>query len=55
MTFNEMDYDDFGEEVLFEIAQNKRKKRLKEDEDTFRSSINKKKISKQEMDELFLY
>lgn len=55
MTFNEMDYDDFGEEVLFEIEQNKRKKRLKDDKELFRTSINKKKISKQEMDELFLY
>ena len=51
----EMDYEDFGEDVLFEIQENKRRKKIKEDEESFKSSINKKKLSKAEMDELFLY
>jgi len=54
MVFNELQ-EDFEEDVLFEIEQNKKKKMLKEDKEAFRSSINKKRLSKQEMDELFLY
>lgn len=49
------DNEDFEEDVLFEIQENKRRKKIKEDEDSFKSSINKKKLTKQEMDELFLY
>ncbi|MEK6968708.1 MAG: hypothetical protein AABX51_08870 [Nanoarchaeota archaeon] len=52
---NEISYDDFEEDVLFEIEENKRKKKVKDDKELFKTSINKKRISKQEMDELFLY
>lgn len=52
---NELDFEDFEQDVLFEIQENKRRKKIKQDKEVFRSSINKKKISKQEMDELFLY
>lgn len=52
---NELDFEDFEQDVLFEIQENKRRKKIKQDKEMFRSSINKKKISKQEMDELFLY
>ena len=52
---NEISYDDFEEDVLFEIEENKRKKKIKDDKELFKTSINKKRISKQEMDELFLY
>ena len=53
--FNEFDYEDTSEEnPLYAIEETKRKKRIHADGKLFRSSLNKKKLSKAEMDELFL-
>ncbi len=52
---NEMDYEDMEDDILSQIEESRKRKRVLEDESEFKSSINKKKLSKQELDELFLY
>jgi hypothetical protein len=51
----ELDFQDFEDnvDILVEIKEKKRKKKM-EDEKFFKSTINKKKLSKYELDELFL-
>lgn len=51
--FNELDYEE--DDVLASIENEQRRKKVREDSKLFKSSINKKKLSKEEMDELFLY
>jgi len=50
-----LDFEDFEDnaDILVEIQEKKRKKKI-EDEKFFKSTINKKKLSKYELDELFL-
>lgn len=51
----DLDFEDFEDDtgVLVDMKERKRKKSL-HDEKYFRSAINKKKLSKNELDELFL-
>ena len=50
-----LDFEDFEDnaDILVEIQEKKRKKKI-EDEKFFKSTINKKKLSRYELDELFL-
>ena len=51
----QLEFEDFEDntDILIEIQEKKRKKKI-EDEKFYKSTINKKKLSKYELDELFL-